>query len=120
MLPKPKFEIPKKTENKGEAAAQKPDVKLTPDLLAGQSPLASHLQKSIEQRGRKGHKGEEPQERDEVRKSAKEEQSLKRDRRRGSKRLMDEVEGEQSCKIFPSTFPQTCSKRYCPKDIHDD
>ncbi|MCA9042002.1 MAG: translation initiation factor IF-2, partial [Planctomycetaceae bacterium] len=93
----PKFEIPKKkVDSASEGAAQKPDVKLTPDLLAGQSPLASHLQKSIEQRGRKGFKTDEPGDDEKARKSAKEEQSQKRDRRRGGRRLMDELESENA------------------------
>ncbi|QDU79942.1 Translation initiation factor IF-2 [Polystyrenella longa] len=92
----PKFEIPKKkVEAKSEGVAQKPDVKLTPDLIAGQSPLASHLQKSIEQRGRKGFKPEEAGLAEKARKSAKEEQSLKRDRRRGSRRPSTETEGDR-------------------------
>lgn len=40
---------PKKSETE-EQPTQKPDVKLTPDILLKQSPLASHLRKHVEQR----------------------------------------------------------------------
>ena len=94
----PKFEIPKKKpDGKGEVAAQKPDVKLTPELISGQSPLASHMQKSIEQRHRKSSKPDEPGDQDEGRgKSVKDDQSLKRRSRKPGRRLLEDAESDQT------------------------
>lgn len=51
----PEFKAPRaKPKEVAEAPAQKPDMKLTPDILeGGQSPLSAHLRKSADQKGKK-------------------------------------------------------------------
>ncbi|MCA8987639.1 MAG: translation initiation factor IF-2 [Planctomycetaceae bacterium] len=49
----PKFKQESPTRKKDDAPAQKPDVKLTAEILDGQSPLAAHIRKHTEDR----HKG---------------------------------------------------------------
>ncbi len=51
----PSIKLPKvKKASTGEQPAQKPELRLTGDLLDQQSPLASHLKKNAEQKRRRG------------------------------------------------------------------
>lgn len=43
-----------------EQAAQKPDMRLAPDVLSGHSPLSAHLKKNAEQKGKKKTGGRTP------------------------------------------------------------
>ncbi len=60
MAVPPKFTVETPKKKKEDTPAQKPDVKLTADVLDGRSPLAAHLKKSTEEkhdRERKGMRG---------------------------------------------------------------
>lgn len=50
MAVPPKFKVEAPKKKKEDAPAQKPDVKLTADVLDGRSPLAAHLKKSTEEK----------------------------------------------------------------------
>ncbi len=50
MAVPPKFKVDAPKKKKDDAPAQKPDVKLTADVLDGRSPLAAHLKKSTEEK----------------------------------------------------------------------
>jgi len=54
----PAYKAPRvKQKETKEQPAQKPDMRLTPDVLAGQSPLSAHLKKNAEQKGSKKKSG---------------------------------------------------------------
>ncbi|MBT6155757.1 MAG: translation initiation factor IF-2 [Planctomycetaceae bacterium] len=54
----PAYKAPRvKQKETKEQPAQKPDMRLTPDVLAGESPLSAHLKKNAEQKGSKKKSG---------------------------------------------------------------
>ena len=57
--PPPMAQMKPKVEKKGKVAAQKPDLKLTPEVLENQSPLAAHLKKHSESKRDRDSDGQE-------------------------------------------------------------
>lgn len=57
----PAYKAPRvKRQEPVEQAAQKPDMRLAPDVLSGHSPLSAHLKKNAEQKGKKKTGGRTP------------------------------------------------------------
>jgi len=81
----PAYELPqaKKSEREEEPVAQKPDLKLTADIIEQQSPLAAHLRKSAEQRKNQPKRGERSV-------SLLEARQQRRERRQQARQVSDE------------------------------
>lgn len=95
MAVPPKFSVETAKKKKDDTPAQKPDVKLTADVLDGRSPLAAHLKKSAEEKHDRERKGDVRGVSDKTKRSRLSSMIDQRDQRRQQRRRLRDDEEER-------------------------